>query len=186
MLFPDVIGSMREPDPAFYGSTAEMGEQHRVRYRKALFPRWGINLGWDLLTPAEGLAIDAHVRAHAGAGLRFDWYDWRLLHWVWVPIALGDGATTVFDLPGKLVADLELFTGAGTAATGTIAAGAGANGRDRVTITSGAPASGVWLWCNATMRRLFVDVRFESDRQPLTRLLDSGYYGFRTRLVGKK
>jgi hypothetical protein len=182
-LFPDIVGVHREPDPLYFSEAAPVAENHVLRFRRALFPRWGISLAWDLLTPAQAALIDAHVLAHQGANLTFEWYDWKPLPWLWVPIAKGDGVTTGFPLPGRGVTGAAFFRGAGTAVTGTVNAGAGANGRDTLTVTSGAIPSGEWLWMNAdAMVRLFL-VTFERDLQPLTVELETGYYGFSTRLM---
>ena len=184
MLFPDIIGSQREPVPLFYGDRQPVGENRVVRYRKSVKARWSFSLAWDLLSPAEASLIDAHVIAAAGAHLTFDWFDWTPLHWMWVPVATADGVETVFDLPGDQSSDHEFFVGTSPVPSAfTVDAGAGADGRDRVTFAA-APAAGP-LWCNALMRRLFV-MTFEADDQPLTRELDSGYWGFSTRLMMEK
>jgi len=180
-LFPDVIGSERGIGPLFTTKTTRLGQNQFARYRKSLRPRFAFDIAFDLLTSAQASSIDDHVIAVAGAGLTFPWFDWSPFHWLWVPVGTGDGSTTTFDLPGKNSSDLEVFTGTGSsAAVSSTSVGTGANGCDRFTLTS-APGNGVSIWCNATMRRLFT-VTFEDDHQPLTRLLDTGYYQFSSRL----
>jgi hypothetical protein len=183
-LFPDIVGAARRPVPFFHVTRSEMGENHVTRYRKFIRPRVMWDLGWDLLTPTQADLINAHVLAHAGAHLTFDWFDWRPFHWLWVPIGFGDGVEDTFDLPGKVCSDVEFFKNASTAITGTVTEGAGANGRARV-VFDATPADGDVLWMNATMKRLFT-VRFDDDRQPLAQVRDTGHYGFATRLVEAK
>ena len=67
---------------------------------------------------------------------------------------------------------------ANTVVTGTVTAGTGAQGEDRVTI-SPAVANGVPIWTNFRGRRRFTVV-YERDEQPLTRNAENGQYAFNT------
>lgn len=184
MLFPDLIGTRRSFAPLFSAASTGLGESYAQFYRKALFPRWEISVAYEHLTTAERQAIADHNLAVEGATTEFDWCDWRTRAWFWVPIAKGDGTTTVFDLPGKELSDAAFFTGAGTSATGTIAEGAGADGRARVTVT--APVTNnTWLWLNARMKRYFT-VRHARTPDKLTRDLESGLWMWRATFLQVK
>jgi hypothetical protein len=183
-LFPDVIGSSRRLMPSFYGRRTPVGENRTVRFRKMIRPRVGFSLGWDLLSPAEADEIDQHVLDHAGAHVPFDWYDWRPFHWIWVPIGTGTGGAVLYNLGGKDSSEIGFYYGSGTAVGGGIilSSGTGAHGQDQATLTA---PDGEPVWINARMRRLF-NVTFADDNQPLTRDLDTGYFGFSTQLMTVK
>lgn len=184
ILFPDVIGARREVIPLFPERVTAVGENGATRYRKFIGPRWDIVLAWAELTAADAAAIADHVEAVQGGRHVFGWIDWRTLHWPWVPIGTGDGATVDFDLPAFGSSDQQFFTGAGTSVSGIVTAGSGTGGRDSVEL-SAAPADGVAVWFNATMRRVF-EVSFASDTQLFDLNPDTSRNGWATRLMGWK
>lgn len=184
-LFPRTIGQQREIRPTFATKQSKLGENQTTVYRKALFPRWEITLGWTLLAKADADLIDAHVLANAGSALPWEWADWTPFNWLSVRIGTGDGVATVFDVPSfGTQAGFQLYYDAGNVLAGTLQAGAGADGRDRI-LYSAAPASGVILWWNFTGQRIF-RVTFANDDQPMTRQLETGYYAFATNLESEK
>lgn len=190
-FFPDIVGSRRRIVPNYYTQVSEAGQQHRWRYRKALKPRFEIDLGWALLTSSEMQQIDDFVRSMSGAASAFDWWDWKTFHWIFLPVGTGDGSTSVFTLPAKSVSDLEVYV-AGTLKTEpthyTKSSGTGANGEDQITFTAGnIPASGTAIWCHALCKRKFT-VTFAEDDQALSRILDiqTGRYDYATKFMGVK
>ena len=183
-LFPDIIGEELTIEPSITVEEQELGELYFVRYRKWLRPRYSFTLGYSLLSPTEARSIADHVKTHAGNVFEFDWFLWSTLTWLWVPIGIGDGTTTQWTIPGKSTTAHEFFTGTSTAVSGTVAAGLGTDGADRVTI-SPAVANGVPLWAHFRGRRRFT-VAYESNDQPQQRNADSGQYTFSTKLVQMK
>jgi hypothetical protein len=184
-LFPDLIGEQFDMTPYIRVDETPVAESEVALYRQFIRPRWMFDLAWSTLNDTDAQSIADHVNTQAGGGIAFDWYTWFTnLHWIWVPIATGNGVTTLFVIPGTQTSDHEFFTGAGTPATGSISAGTGPNGEDRVTF-SVAPASGVAIWANFRGRQKF-NVRYERDEQPPQRDADSGTWSFKTRLVQTK
>jgi hypothetical protein len=185
-LFPDIIGTRRtRPTPVFTTKADRLGENHRVRYRKSIRPRWLLEYAWELLSPSEAASINAHILSVGGGYSAFDFFDWLPTHWLHVEIGTASGGN-LFGLPGKNVdaSTLEFFVNtAPYAGAFTIAAGAGVNGIDVVTFAASPPAG--TLWMNGTMRRLF-NVTFEDDDQPVARLAETGYYQLSTRLRSTK
>lgn len=183
--FPDVIGERLRFRPNYVTRLLRMGENHRQRHRKFLRPRHAFDLGFDFLQPSDAQSIDAHVLAQLGAGAQFDWFFWTVFHWLWVPVGTGNGSATVFTIPGKTVSNLQVFTGTGTSVgVSSLSVGTGPLGEDVATLAS-APANGVAVWANFSGRRRF-KVTYESDLQPLTRLAETGYFTFQTRLIQAK
>lgn len=184
MMFPDIVGHKLDAAPPDFNVTrADQGENRVVRYRKFLRPRERFALAWDVLDAAQRDAVESHIAAVAG-GLAFEWADWQPLFHLFVPVAIGDGTTTTFDVPGLDFEAADFFTGAGTAVAGSVTLGAGANGRPQVTI-SPAPGAGVPVWMNGTMRRIY-GVRFAEDPQPLERDAETGTWSFATVLETTK
>jgi hypothetical protein len=183
--FPDLIGEQLKFRPNFVTRLLPLGELHRQRHRKFLRPRFDFDIAFQLLQPSDALSIDNHVLSQVGSGIAFDWFFWRVFHWLWVPIGTGDGSTTAFTIPAKTVSNLEVFTGTGTPATvSLLSPGTGPLGEDVATL-SAAPISGVSVWGNFSGRRRF-RVTYDDDFQPLTRLADTGYFTFQSRLVQAK
>lgn len=184
-LFPRIIGQQREIRPTFTTKMTKLGENQTIVYRKALFPRWEIAVAWSLLAKPDADLIDAHVLANAGSALPWEWADWTPFNWFSVKIGTADGLSTAYDLPSfSTQAGFQLYSNAGNVLTGTLQPGAGAGGRDRI-VYSSAPASGATLWWNFTGERIF-RVTFARDDQPMTRQLETGYYGFSTNLESEK
>jgi hypothetical protein len=147
-LFPDVIGEAFDITPYIRVDETAIAESSFALYRQFLRPRWQFDLGWSLLSDTDAQSIADHVNVQGGSGIAFEWFSWfSNLYWIFVPIGTGDGVTTLFTIPGKLTSDHQFFTGSGTPATGSITAGTGPNGEDKVTF-SVAPASGVAIWAN--------------------------------------
>jgi hypothetical protein len=182
-LFPDVIGEQLAMRPFFHTVQVRKGETSFQRYRKFIRPRPYFDLAFEFLQESDALALETQILSTAGAAGTFDWFHWTQFHWIWVPLGVGNGAQTVFTIPGKATTDQQFFTGASTSVAGVVAFGTGPQGEDVVTL-SVAPASGLPVWANFSGRRRFT-VSFERDDQPVTRLLDpDGFYSLRTTLVG--
>jgi hypothetical protein len=179
--FPDLIGDGLEIAPALTVITQSMGENHFVRYRKWLRPRYAFALSYSLLEAADARTLADHVMTQGGAAFPFDWFCWMSMHWLWVPVGTATAGQTTFTIPGKETSEHEFFTGSNTPATGfTISAGAGSQGEDRV-VFSASVAAGAVLWMNFRGRRRFT-VTYETDEQPMPRNADGGFYTFNTRL----
>jgi hypothetical protein len=187
VLFPDVIGESFSLEPRFQVVEQEVGEAHVVRYRKSVRPRYVFNLGFSLLTYAEAKSISDVISSCGGGYERIHWFSWHTLHWLWVPIGVGNGTTTLWDIPGKLTTEHELRTGTGTVVgsfTITPFDPNVAGSVDRVAI-SPAVANGVTLWANFRGRRRFTCL-FESGDQPMPRQADTSTYSFNTQLIEVK
>lgn len=183
--FPDVIGERESFTPQFTTRQNIAGQNSFQRFRKSARPRYVIDLAWQFLADVDALSFESLIVATLGAATQFDWFDWVTFDWLWIPIGIGNGVTTVWTLPAKSTSNQLFFTGTGTSVSGSISAGTGAQGEDRVTI-SPAVASGVALWFNFLGRRRFT-VQFESDDQPLSRMLDpDGYWTYASRLIQVK
>lgn len=145
--FPDIVGapSGYQRSSAYTVRRSQFsadaaGLPHHVRYRKSLRPRYAFSLTWDHLTEAQAREIIDFAASVEGGELTFDWFDWKPQYWTHVPVATGDGSTVTFDIPAKESLDHEFRVDGVTVVGGTVALGAGADGRDRVTLNSPVPA----------------------------------------------
>lgn len=95
----------------------------------------------------------------------FDWNGWDSspvgVRWPKLYVGVGNGSTTVFDLPMKSSSSGTAYV-AGSSAAGTLGAGTGADGRDRFTFSVAPAADAVIEW-QATGRR-GVTCRFGQDK----------------------
>lgn len=164
MIFPDVSGGrwVRTPEPLGYRLDLEDGgiqafavpglASQRYRWRAS----WPIN---DYQT--EQYLLEAHWNLYKHA--HFPMFDGWWSRWAGLAVGTGDGAWTVFDLPGKSIdsSGLTMKLNGVPEAGYTFNAGAGADGRDRVTF-SAAPGNGVAItadWLSG--RRRFPKVWYE-------------------------
>lgn len=174
--FPDIIGATLEFQPRFPTDNVERTELATQVVSLASAPRIHFRATFLELTPAQRKTITDHILEHVGGRDVFAWFFWDLFHWLWVPIGVGDGATTAFRIPGKETSEHEFFTGAGSATSGTISVGTGSDGTDVVTL-SAAPAAGVAVWGNFRGRREF-QVFYENDKQPTPRMVETSNFSF--------
>lgn len=186
VMFPDLVGTRREFLPRYSDEQIGVSENRSQRARLWLLPRWEIPVSYADLSSTDAALIDSHILEVNGAADPWYWCDWTERAWMWVPIAIADGAATTFDLPGIEVSEIAVFVGA-SSVTATVTEGAGTDGVATVTVTSGGtPATGLWVWCNARMRRVF-SVRFDRDPVGMAeRDLETGLFRFSARLLSEK
>jgi hypothetical protein len=174
--FPDIIGNAYQRTPLYKTDVTELGSNNFVRYRKWLRQRLLFNLGWDLLSTSDAQTIEAFISTVEGAHFTFDWFDWRSFGWTNVPIAIGDGSTSTFDLPVIGSIDQHFFISGTTPIVGNVIPGAGTGGVDRVNLVA-PPGVNVPLTASFTGRRKFL-VTFADDGLSFPRQLESGNWQF--------
>jgi hypothetical protein len=186
--FPDLIGQSEQRTPRMKASlsqTGGVGQAPRTfRYRKLVNPRWMVALGWPFLEASEAEQIVAFV-ASVGLVGKFDWFDWRAFPWIWVRVGVGDGVTVTFNVPGKETSGHSFFVAGTTSIAGTVTAGAGADGADRVTFDS-PPAAAALISAAFLGRRRFA-VTFGGQPQHFVPLVEPlSCYSYATELFGVK
>jgi len=127
-----------------------VGEESRYRYQ----------LSWNTVNDAESSAIDALVLDAGGGWGKFSMFEWDP-HPLAENMGQGDGTTTVYDIPAKQATGIVMLVD-GVSKTFTLSSGAGANGRDRVTMTV-APGAGLNIAVTATSARRYVTCVLEND-----------------------
>lgn len=135
-----------------------------IEQRRALsaFPRHKVRVKWerDMNAATRVNTLWDFYRQTRGALLPFVYFDFDDARtWTEVYVGTGNGSALVFDLPMLNGSSVTVKVN-GTTKTPTthytIAAGAGANGRDKLTFTAGnAPASGALVTVTFTGRRSF-------------------------------
>lgn len=173
----------------------EFGEEYRTvvspDYENgAMFTRsvrdFGIfwaKLTYGRLSVTEALELYEFLRARKGRYGSFDFIDFNGwdsgtvgIPWVKLYVGVGDGSTTVFDLPMKTSSSYTLYKNdvAQTYTTHwTLGSGTGAAGRDRATFVT-APTAGHIISFSATGRRV-ATVRCLNDVISMQNLLATLY-----------
>lgn len=189
--FPDIVGapSGYQRLSTFRTSVSRFGKQAGnmpvdVAYRKWLRPRYTFSLSWDLLTPAQAREILKFLETLEGSQFAFDWFDWKPQYWINVHVAVGDGSTVTFDLPAKDSVDQQFYINGTTFVTGSVVNGAGADGRDRVTLSTPVP-SGQILTFKMYGRRAF-SVSFATEPTELVASPDRSTYAYAASLISDK
>lgn len=135
-------------------------EQRRA---KVDFPKFNVEMSFDPLSKSEFQTLWAFYQARKGSYEAFYIYtiptteDWDSLY-----VGVGDGATQIFDLPGKSTSAQSIYVDGVLQSSGySILTGGGTESADRVSFTS-APTTGDVISCDFTgyMR---IHCRFSED-----------------------
>jgi len=133
------------------------------RRQKQAFPKYDIELLFDILSKTEFAALWNFYTARRGSYEAFYFYtipateDFDGLY-----VDVGNGSTTIFDLPGKSTSAQSIYLDNVLQTTGySILTGGGAENADRVSFTS-APTAGQVITCDFTGYQR-IHCRFESD-----------------------
>lgn len=143
------------------------------RRQKWTFPKYNIELTFDLLSSTDAATLWNFYIARNGRSEAFYFYDKESLAWTGLYIGVGDGSTQTFDLPGKTTTSQTIYVDGVSEAGVTILTGGGAESSDRVTFTV-APATGEILSCDLT-GYLRIRCRFEEDKMTRRMFLDAIY-----------
>lgn len=146
-------------------TTSQTGYEQRRQLQA--FPRAALSaMKWDRSENAS-TRLDSlwdFYQQCRGALLPFIYFDLGTQRtWGHTFVGVGTGAQSVWDLPSKSATYSAVYVGGASVSNYTVAAGAGSNGRDRITFTSPLPASGKIIQATFTGQRAWV-VRFANDR----------------------
>lgn len=134
-------------------------EQRRV---KRLYPVYDVELKYKTLTKTEAETLYVFYMARRGMAEAFVIYDLFSQGHICQYVGVGDGATTIFDLPGKSTSSHEIYIDGQVQSSGfEILYGDGDGDSDRVEFET-APAQGQVLTCDFT-GFLRIRVRFAKD-----------------------
>jgi hypothetical protein len=113
------------------------------------------------MTDAERNMISNFFQSRLGKAERFDYIDFGTRKWSKVYVGVGTGSEHAFDLPCFGGTSLTYYVN-DTSVAGTFGAGAGANGRDRVTLYSAPVLNAV---IKVTFKgQIVLPVRFDDDK----------------------
>jgi len=148
-------------------STFESGQE--LAHQQWRFPKRSVNLKYDVLTASEIQTLWNFYVARRGALVPFWFFDEYSKDASGNPMAhtdefvgRGDGATTVFDLPGKTTSARTMYLDGTSEAGVTYQSGTGDGGADQVTFNS-APADGKLITVDFT-GYLRLKMRFAEDK----------------------
>lgn len=136
-------------------------EQRRALYSA---PLHDFSLTWEEDTAAAITApLWAFYVARKGSYESFTYVDYDAVRaWDAVPVGVGTGAATVFDLPAMATSSRTLYLDGSTTGTGgSLGVGTGTDGRDQWTFTV-APAAAQVITCDLVGQRVFL-ARFAED-----------------------
>lgn len=148
-------------------STFETGAE--LAHQQWRFPKRSINLKYDILTAAEIKTLWDFYIARKGALVPFWFFDTYTTDDSGNPasytdefVGRGDGATTVFDLPGKTTSARTMYLDGIAEAGVSYQSGTGDGGADQVTFNA-APASGKLITTDFT-GHIRYKMRFAQDK----------------------
>lgn len=143
-------------------TTFDTGAEQRKQ--KRAFPVFDVVLTYDVLTLAEMQLLWNFYQAQAGSYGAFYFYALESAAYVGLPVEIGTGAATVFDIPGKSTSSQKIYV-AGVLKTltvdYTILTGGGAESSDRVQFVT-APALAAVITCDFT-GYIRIRCRFKND-----------------------
>lgn len=119
------------------------------RRQKNLYPKYDVSLTYPPLSLVNTQILWNFYQARRGTYEAFYFYSLEETQWNSCFIAIGDGTTTTFDLPGKSASSIVIYSNGVVvnSATYTIGAGAGDASADNVVFTT-APAVNTLLTCD--------------------------------------
>lgn len=167
-IFPDVSGGRwrRTPESLGYRVDLEDGGIQAFEIPGLASERHRWSAAWEINEyQTEQYLLEDHW--HANKNDFFPMFDGWATRWTDLAVGTGTGALVTFDLPGKdiVAAGLVIELNGTPTVAYTFAAGAGANGADRITFTV-APANGVVITCSwLSGRRRFPKVWY-ADAPP--------------------
>jgi hypothetical protein len=133
------------------------------RRSKLDFPKFNVEMSFDPLSKSEVQLLWAFYQARKGSYEAFYLYTIPTTEdWVGMYVGVGDGATQIFDLPGKSTSAHAIYVDNVLQSSGySILTGGGEASADRVSFTA-APAEGDVISCDFTgyMR---IHCRFSED-----------------------
>jgi hypothetical protein len=151
---------------------AGLGSGSEQRKQKWTFPKYNVRIPYSSksLDDPEMQTLWDFYLARKGPFEAFYIYDFTLdvtMDYNAQYVGVGDGSTTIFDIPGRSTsAQAIYFDEVDQAAGWSILTGGGASSSDRVSFSS-APAAGVIISCDFTgylrMRCRFADDRLSRD-----------------------
>lgn len=118
------------------------------RRRKSVFPCYDVTLAYNALKPSDIDALWSFYREMGGAFREFFFFTSFTESHEGLFVGIGDGATTIFDLPGIVDGTVTVYVD-GLPGAYTLLTGGGAEGADRVEFAS-APGENAILSCDLT------------------------------------
>lgn len=135
-------------------------EQRKSKRQFAIF---NAKLQYSHMTAAEFSILWAFYRSCKGAYASFYLFDLDPLDHAGLYVNAGDGATTIFDLPGKSTSAHAIYLDGALQSSGyTILTGGGQGSADRIQFTTH-PSNGVIISCGFT-GILRIKCRFQDDK----------------------
>lgn len=140
--------------------------------QKNLYPKYDVTLTYKVLSSADMQILWNFYQARRGSYESFYFYSLESAQWNGVFIGIGDGSTTIFDIPGKSTNSNVIYaSGLVVAASDyTITAGAGDCSSDQITFDT-APTLNTLITTNF-VGYLRIRCKFKNDK--MTR---SGFTG---------
>lgn len=156
-FYPVII----EPEWKTNISTFDSGKEQRRQ--KWDFPKYNVELRYDVLSSADIQSLWDFYMARKGAYEAFYFYDLESVAHNAQYVGIGDGATATFDIPGKSTSSQTIYIDGVPLGSGyTILSGGGSENSDRVQFTA-APAIGEMITCDFT-GFLRIRCRFKEDK----------------------
>lgn len=168
-VFPETINLVYPlaVEPEFRTVVSETDGAAEQRRSKWVFPRFNVRGTARPLSATAANDLWNFYIARRGSAEAFWFYDRTAdavaTAWKGLYVGVGDGATTIFDLPGKSTSSRTVYLDGVSQSTGfEYLTGGGDGSADRVSFTV-APAAGVLITCDFT-GRLRIRCRFNQDR----------------------
>jgi hypothetical protein len=141
-------------------STFDSGDEQRKQKRS--FPVFDVVLTYDVLTLAEFQSLWNFYQSMAGAFGFFYFYAIESAAYTGLPVGIGDGTITTFDIPGKSTSSRTLYVNGVSQGSGfSYLTGGGAESSDRVQFNT-APLAGQVITIDFT-GYLRIRCRFKAD-----------------------
>jgi len=140
--------------------------------QKNLYPKYDVTLTYKVLSSADMQILWNFYQARRGSYESFYFYSLESVQWNGVFIGIGDGSTTIFDIPGKSTNSNVIYASGLVvpASDYTITAGAGDCSSDQITFDT-APTLNTLITTNF-VGYLRIRCKFKNDK--MTR---SGFTG---------
>lgn len=131
------------------------------RRQKWTFPKFDVTLTWNVRAAANIQMLYTFYMARKGAYEAFYFYTYDTEKWAGLYVGVGDGTTTIFDLPGKTTSLRTVYINGVSTESLSYLTGGGTESADRVQFDT-APAAGEIISCDFTgyMR---IKCRFAED-----------------------
>lgn len=165
-LFPETViaseGSYKII-PEFKTIITDMESGTEQRRQKWFFPKYNVELGFGMLTESEMQEVWNFFIARRGAAEAFYFYTYEeTLSWTNLYLGVGNGASVIFDLPGKSTSLRTVYVDGISNEALTFLTGGGTEYADRVQFDT-PPEAGTILSCDFT-GKMRIRCRFEEDK----------------------